>query len=550
MFSFFRRKKKQETPAPEEAQVQETAAKVESEVAQVVENIKEDAESLAENVKGHVESVVESAVETVSETVEQVREALTETPSETVEKVEEHVEAAKEAAVETVSETFEQVKETVAEMPSEVAEAAEEAAEQAEAAKEAAVETVSEAVEQVQETVVEMPSEVAEAAEEMAEQTEAVKEAAVETLSEAVEQVQETVAEMPSEVAEAAEEVAEQAEAVKEEVVEAVSEAVEQVQEAVAETPAEAPAPAEEQKLSWAARLKQGLTKSRDKMAKSLAGVFGGGQIDEDLYEELETVLITSDMGMEATEYLMKDVRDRVSLKGLKDGNELRGALKDALYDLIKPLEKPLVLPETKEPFVIMLAGINGAGKTTSIGKLAKYFQAQGKSVLLAAGDTFRAAAREQLQAWGERNNVTVISQTTGDSAAVCFDAVQAAKARGIDIVLADTAGRLPTQLHLMEEIKKVKRVLQKAMPDAPHEIIVVLDANIGQNAVNQVKAFDEALGLTGLIVTKLDGTAKGGILAALASDRPVPVRYIGVGEGIDDLRPFNAKAFVDALLD
>lgn len=479
MFSFFRRKKKQETPAPEEAQVQESAAKVESEVAQVVENIKEDVESLA----GHVESVVESVVETVGETVEQVREALTETPSETVEKVEEHVEAAKESAVEAVNEAVEQVRETVAEMPSEAAEVAEEVAEQAEAVKEEAVETVSEAVEQVQETVSEMPSEVAEAAEEVAEQ-------------------------------------------------------------------AEAPAPVEEQKLSWAARLKQGLTKSRDKMAKSLAGVFGGGQIDEDLYEELETVLITSDMGMEATEYLMKDVRDRVSLKGLKDGNELRGALKDALYDLIKPLEKPLVLPETKEPFVIMLAGINGAGKTTSIGKLAKYFQAQGKSVLLAAGDTFRAAAREQLQAWGERNNVTVISQTTGDSAAVCFDAVQAAKARGIDIVLADTAGRLPTQLHLMEEIKKVKRVLQKAMPDAPHEIIVVLDANIGQNAVNQVKAFDEALGLTGLIVTKLDGTAKGGILAALASDRPVPVRYIGVGEGIDDLRPFNAKAFVDALLD
>ena len=473
MFSFFRRKKKQETPAPEEAQVQETAAKVESEVAQVVENIKEDVESLAGSVKGHVESVVESAVEAVSE-----------------------------------------------------------------------------AVEQVQETVAEMPSEVAEAAEEAAEQAEAVKKEAVETVSETVEQVQETVAEMPSEAAEVAEEAAEQAEAVKEEAVEAVSEAVEQVQEVVAEASAEAPAPVEEQKLGWAARLKQGLTKSRDKMAKSLAGVFGGGQIDEDLYEELETVLITSDMGMEATEYLMKDVRDRVSLKGLKDGNELRGALKDALYDLIKPLEKPLVLPETREPFVIMLAGINGAGKTTSIGKLAKYFQAQGKSVLLAAGDTFRAAAREQLQAWGERNNVTVISQTTGDSAAVCFDAVQAAKARGIDIVLADTAGRLPTQLHLMEEIKKVKRVLQKAMPDAPHEIIVVLDANIGQNAVNQVKAFDEALGLTGLIVTKLDGTAKGGILAALASDRPVPVRYIGVGEGIDDLRPFNAKAFVDALLD
>ena len=513
MFSFFRRKKKQETPAPEEAQVQETAAKVESEVAQVVENIKEDAESLTESVKGQVESVVESAVETVSEVVEQVQE-------------------------------------TVTEMPSEVAEAVEEVAEQTEAVKEAAVETFSETIEQVQETIADMPSEAEEAAEKVEERVESAKEAAVETVSEAVEPVQETVAEMPSEVADAAEEVVEQAEAVKEEAVEAVSEAVEQVQEAVAETPAEAPAPVEEHKLSWAARLKQGLTKSRDKMAKSLAGVFGGGQIDEDLYEELETVLITSDMGMEATEYLMKDVRDRVSLKGLKDGNELRGALKDALYDLIKPLEKPLVLPETKEPFVIMLAGINGAGKTTSIGKLAKYFQSQGKSVLLAAGDTFRAAAREQLQAWGERNNVTVISQTTGDSAAVCFDAVQAAKARGIDIVLADTAGRLPTQLHLMEEIKKVKRVLQKAMPDAPHEIIVVLDANIGQNAVNQVKAFDDALGLTGLIVTKLDGTAKGGILAALASDRPVPVRYIGVGEGIDDLRPFDARAFVDALLD
>ena len=461
MFSFFRRKKKQETPDPEEDQIQETAAKVESEVAQIVENIKEDAESLTESVKGQVES-----------------------------------------AVETVSSAVEQVKETVAEMPSEAAEVAEKAAEQVKAAKEAFAETVSGAVEQVKKAVAEMPSEAAEVAEEVAEHAEAVKKAAVET----------------------------------------VREAVEQVQEAVATT--------EEHKLSWAARLKQGLTKSRDKMAKSLAGVFGGGQIDEDLYEELETVLITSDMGMEATEYLMKDVRDRVSLKGLKDGNELRGALKEALYDLIKPLEKPLVLPETKEPFVIMLAGINGAGKTTSIGKLAKYFQAQGKSVLLAAGDTFRAAAREQLQAWGERNNVTVISQTTGDSAAVCFDAVQAAKARGIDIVLADTAGRLPTQLHLMEEIKKVKRVLQKAMPDAPHEIIVVLDANIGQNAVNQVKAFDDALGLTGLIVTKLDGTAKGGILAALASDRPVPVRYIGVGEGIDDLRPFDARAFIDALLD
>ena len=329
------------------------------------------------------------------------------------------------------------------------------------------------------------------------------------------------------------------------------------------ETPATPPpAPAEmvpytapvheeaEEKTGWAARLKKGLSKSRNQMAKSLAGVFGGGKIDEDLYEELETVLLTSDMGIEATEFLMQDVRNRVSLKGLKDGSELREALKDAVYDLLKPLEQPLEIPNTGEPFVIMMAGINGAGKTTSIGKLAKYFQAQGKSVMLAAGDTFRAAAREQLQEWGERNNVTVISQASGDSAAVCFDAVTSAKAKHIDVVLADTAGRLPTQLHLMEEIKKVKRVLAKAMPDAPHEIIVVLDANIGQNAINQVIAFDDALGVTGLIVTKLDGTAKGGVLAALASNRPIPVRFIGVGESIDDLRPFIARAFVDALLD
>ena len=308
--------------------------------------------------------------------------------------------------------------------------------------------------------------------------------------------------------------------------------------------------PEEEEPLNWTARLVRGLDKSRNHMAKSLAGVFGGGKIDEDLYEELETVLLTSDMGIEATEHLMKEVRERVSLRGLKDGKELRQALKEAIYDLLKPLEKPLVLPENGQPFVMMMAGINGAGKTTSIGKLAKYFQKQGKSVMLAAGDTFRAAAREQLQEWGERNGVVVISQEKGDSAAVCFDAVEAAKARKIDVVLADTAGRLPTQLHLMEEIKKVKRVLQKSMPDAPHEIIVVLDANIGQNAVNQVGAFDDALGVTGLIVTKLDGTAKGGVLAALASSRAIPVRFIGVGERIDDLRPFNARAFVDALLD
>ena len=303
------------------------------------------------------------------------------------------------------------------------------------------------------------------------------------------------------------------------------------------------------QASGWTARLKQGLSKSRDKLGKSLAGVFGGAEIDDDLYEELETVLLTSDMGVEATEHLLEDVRQRVSLKGLKNPEELREALKDALVDLIAPLQQPLEISAETKPFVIMMAGVNGAGKTTSIGKLATHYQRQGKSVLLAAGDTFRAAAREQLIEWGARNNVTVISQATGDSAAVCFDAMHAAQARGTDIVLADTAGRLPTQLHLMEEIKKVKRVMQKSMDTAPHEVILVLDANIGQNAVNQVIAFDDALGLTGLILTKLDGTAKGGVIAALAKNRPIPIRFIGVGEGIEDLRPFNARDYAEALL-
>jgi fused signal recognition particle receptor len=300
---------------------------------------------------------------------------------------------------------------------------------------------------------------------------------------------------------------------------------------------------------SWTDRLKSGLAKTRNRLGKNLASLFGGGQIDEDLYEELESVLLTADMGVDATEHLLREVRSRVSLKGLKDSSELKDTLKAVLYELISPLEIPLQV-EGHKPFVIMMAGVNGAGKTTSIGKLAQYFQSQGKSVLLAAGDTFRAAAREQLVAWGERNNVAVIAQEGGDSAAVCFDAIQAAQARGIDVVLADTAGRLPTQLHLMEEIKKVKRVIQKAIPDAPHEVILVLDANIGQNALNQVKVFDEALGLTGLILTKLDGTAKGGIIAAIAKQHPIPLRFIGIGEGVDDLRPFCAQDYIDALFD
>ena len=277
-------------------------------------------------------------------------------------------------------------------------------------------------------------------------------------------------------------------------------------------------------------------------------GLLGvGRKIDAELFDELETLLITADVGVEATQALLDTLQNRVRRENLTEATQLQTALAEALTAMLLPLQAPLVIG-AQRPYILMLAGVNGAGKTTTIGKLAKLYQAQGKSVLLAAGDTFRAAAREQLQVWGERNNVTVVSQDKGDSAAVIFDAINAARARNIDIVLADTAGRLPTQLHLMEEIKKIKRVIEKAEPGAPHEVLLVLDANTGQNAVSQVKAFDDALGVTGLVLTKLDGTAKGGAIAAIAKARPIPVRYIGVGEGMDDLRPFVAAEFVEAV--
>jgi len=312
--------------------------------------------------------------------------------------------------------------------------------------------------------------------------------------------------------------------------------------------PAEAVSGADAGK-SWTERLKQGLAKTRNQLGNQLAGIFGGGKIDAEVYEELESILLTSDVGISATEFLLDDIKNRVKRQSLDDTAQLKTALKEALSDLLLPLQKPLDT-STHKPFIIMLAGVNGAGKTTTIGKLAKHFQSQGKSVLIAAGDTFRAAAREQLQVWGERNNVHVVAQTSGDPAAVMFDAINSAIAKNIDIVLADTAGRLPTQLHLMEEIAKVKRVMDKALPGAPHEVLLVLDSNTGQNAVNQVRIFDDALGVTGLVLSKLDGTAKGGVIAAIAQARPIPIRYIGIGEAIDDLRPFNAAEFIDAMID
>ena len=304
-------------------------------------------------------------------------------------------------------------------------------------------------------------------------------------------------------------------------------------------------APAET-RPSWTERLRAGLSRTR----AQLGGLFGR-HIDDEMLEELETTLLMADVGVEATQHLLNELKAAVRRDKLETGEQLQHALGEILLQLIGPLEQPLDVSAHK-PFIIMIAGVNGSGKTTSIGKLAKHFQAQGKSVLLAAGDTFRATAREQLAIWGERNDVTVIAQESGDAAAVIFDAVNAAKARGIDVVLADTAGRLPTQLHLMEEIAKVRRVIAKAEPTAPHEVLLVLDANIGQNALTQVKAFDAAIGVTGLVVTKLDGTAKGGVIAAIARQQPaghpIALRYIGVGEGIDDLQPFSAREFIAAL--
>jgi fused signal recognition particle receptor len=299
---------------------------------------------------------------------------------------------------------------------------------------------------------------------------------------------------------------------------------------------------------TWGARLKAGLERTRKVLNTDIVDLFSGGPIDEAFFDELENTLLLADVGVGATEHLIAELRSAIRRKALRQRHELKRTLRDALVDLLKGVAVSLDV-SGHQPFIVMLTGVNGAGKTTSIGKIAKYYQQQGKSILLAAGDTFRAAAREQLQVWGERNNVAVIAQQSGDAAAVIFDAITAAKARNIDIVLCDTAGRLPTQLHLMEEIAKVKRVIAKAAPGAPHEVLLVLDANTGQNAVNQVKAFDDALGVTGLVLTKLDGTAKGGVIAAIARAHKIPVRFIGVGEAVDDLQPFVAEEFVDALL-
>ena len=308
--------------------------------------------------------------------------------------------------------------------------------------------------------------------------------------------------------------------------------------------PQDNPPVATSARATWTQRLRAGLRRT----GANISTVFTGTKIDEALYEELESALVLADAGVKATTHLLQDLRRRVKDTKAKDPLAVKALLIDSLTELLQPLEKTLVVGESK-PTVMMVVGVNGAGKTTSIGKLTRHLSYRGASVLLAAADTFRAAAKEQLGVWADRNTVEIISQQGGDPAAVSYDAVVAGRARGKDVVLVDTAGRLPTQLHLMEELRKIRRVVAKADASAPHEVLLVIDGNTGQNALSQVKSFDDALQLTGLIVTKLDGTAKGGVLAAIARERPIPVYFIGVGEKLEELETFNAREFAQALL-
>ncbi|AGH80501.1 signal recognition particle-docking protein FtsY [Psychromonas sp. CNPT3] len=302
-------------------------------------------------------------------------------------------------------------------------------------------------------------------------------------------------------------------------------------------------------KLGFFARFRQSLTKSRLTIGSGLFSIFKGKQIDEDLFEELEEQLIIADMGVETTLKIIENLTQHANRKQLKDAEALYSLLKEDLSEILATVEKPLVIDKSKSPYVILMVGVNGVGKTTTIGKLAKKYQQQGLSVMLAAGDTFRAAAVEQLQVWGDRNNIPVIAQQTGaDSASVLFDAMDAARARGVDVLIADTAGRLQNKDHLMDELSKVVRIMRKKDASAPHEIMLTIDAGTGQNAISQVNLFNKAVGLTGITLTKLDGTAKGGIIFSLADKFKLPIRYIGTGEGIDDLREFNAQEFIDAL--
>ncbi|WP_050908485.1 signal recognition particle-docking protein FtsY [Vibrio harveyi] len=368
------------------------------------------------------------------------------------------------------------------------------------------------------------------------------------------ESVKEEAAEAPAAEQQPTEDVAEQAEE---------KTAVEVEPEKAEAAPVEAEAEAEEPQVpvaprvqeqekpteSFFARLKRSLSRTKANIGAGFFGLFSGKKIDDDLFEELEEQLLIADVGMETTTKIINNLTEKASRGDLKDGEALYGLLKEEMAEILAKVEQPLEIDSSKTPYVILMVGVNGVGKTTTIGKLAKQFQNQGKKVMLAAGDTFRAAAVEQLQVWGERNNVPVIAQHTGaDSASVIYDAIEAAKARGVDVVIADTAGRLQNKANLMEELRKIVRVMKKIDDSAPHEIMLTLDAGTGQNAISQAKLFSDVAPLTGITLTKLDGTAKGGVIFAIADQFEIPIRYIGVGEGIEDLRPFETQEFIDAL--
>lgn len=364
------------------------------------------------------------------------------------------------------------------------------------------------------------------------------------------ESVKEEAAETPAAEQQPTEEVAEQAEEkatveAEPEKAEAAPAEAEEPQVAVAPRVQEQEKPTE----SFFARLKRSLSRTKANIGAGFFGLFSGKKIDDDLFEELEEQLLIADVGMETTTKIINNLTEKASRGDLKDGEALYGLLKEEMAEILAKVEQPLEIDSSKTPYVILMVGVNGVGKTTTIGKLAKQFQNQGKKVMLAAGDTFRAAAVEQLQVWGERNNVPVIAQHTGaDSASVIYDAIEAAKARGVDVVIADTAGRLQNKANLMEELRKIVRVMKKIDDSAPHEIMLTLDAGTGQNAISQAKLFSDVAPLTGITLTKLDGTAKGGVIFAIADQFEIPIRYIGVGEGIEDLRPFETQEFIDAL--
>ncbi|MDA8490549.1 MULTISPECIES: signal recognition particle-docking protein FtsY [unclassified Kluyvera] len=494
------------------------------------------------------EQVVESEEKIESQPIEETPAVEPEIIAEETPVVEDaHTIAESEAFAAEVVEVTEQVAESEKAQP--------EAVEEIEPVVEAQPEVVEEIepVVEAQPEAVEEIEPVVEAQPEVVEEIEPVVEAqpeVVEEIEPVVEEQPEVVEETPSEQDEAIEpeltdeELEAQALATQSE-----DEIVEE-EAAVEETPADDAQQEQEKptKEGFFARLKRSLLKTKENLGSGFISLFRGKKIDDDLFEELEEQLLIADVGVETTRKIISSLTDTASRKQLRDAEALYGLLKDEMGEILAKVDEPLNI-EGKTPFVILMVGVNGVGKTTTIGKLARQFEQQGKSVMLAAGDTFRAAAVEQLQVWGQRNNIPVIAQHTGaDSASVIFDAIQAAKARNVDVLIADTAGRLQNKSHLMEELKKIVRVMKKLDVDAPHEVMLTIDASTGQNAISQAKLFHEAVGLTGITLTKLDGTAKGGVIFSVADQFGIPIRYIGVGERIEDLRPFKAGDFIEAL--